>query len=44
MNKNLWSTSYVLLMAGFGSVLLAVIYGIVDSGSCGTAHRCGTWA
>jgi heparan-alpha-glucosaminide N-acetyltransferase len=30
VNKNLWSTSYVLLMAGFGSVLLAVIYGIVD--------------
>jgi|MDSY01.1.fsa_nt_gb heparan-alpha-glucosaminide N-acetyltransferase len=30
VNKNLWSTSYVLLMAGFGSVLLAGIYGIVD--------------
>ena len=30
MNKNLWSTSYVLLMAGFGSVLLAFVYGVVD--------------
>jgi heparan-alpha-glucosaminide N-acetyltransferase len=30
VNKNLWSLSFVLLLAGFGNILLCVVYVLVD--------------
>lgn len=30
VNKNMWSISFVVLMAGFGNVVLAVLYNMID--------------
>lgn len=30
VNKNMWSTSFVLVVSGFGSIALAALYLIID--------------